>query len=101
MKNPEEILTKSWAEVPRAEHILEAGNTDVYETGTWTTFEPVLDEEKCIHCLQCWVFCPDSAVIVEDDQVVGFNLFHCKGCGICAEICPDKYNAITMVKKEI
>lgn len=101
MSKPEEILTKSWREMPRAGHVLEAGNADYYETGSWSTFKPVLDEEACIHCLLCWVLCPDSAVLVEDSKVVGFDLFHCKGCGICAEICPDKYDAIKMVKKEL
>ncbi|MEK7679190.1 MAG: 4Fe-4S binding protein [Deltaproteobacteria bacterium] len=26
----------------------------------------------------------------------GFDLEHCKGCGICAVECPDKVKAITM-----
>jgi len=42
----------------------------------------------------CWLFCPDDSVMVEDLRVTGFDLAHCKGCGICAEECP--LNAITM-----
>ncbi len=99
--NPEEILTKDWSAVPRAGHVLEAGNTDSYDTGSWATFYPVMDWDKCIQCLQCWVLCPDSAILVEDGLITGFDLLHCKGCGICDEICPDKYKAITMVKKEL
>jgi pyruvate ferredoxin oxidoreductase delta subunit len=38
----------------------------------------------------CWVSCPDSAIIVKDSKVVGFDLDHCKGCGICAAVCPIK-----------
>ena len=26
---------------------------------------------------------------------------YCKGCEICAEVCPDKYKSIEMVKKEL
>jgi pyruvate ferredoxin oxidoreductase delta subunit len=40
--------------------------------------------------------CPDSAIIVEEGKLVGFNMEHCKGCGICAVECPDKINAILM-----
>ena len=40
--------------------------------------------------------CPDSAVITEDGKMIGFDLEHCKGCGICAMECPDKVKAIKM-----
>jgi len=43
----------------------------------------------------CWVYCPDGAIQVENSKVVGIDLKHCKGCGICAEECPKK--VITMV----
>ena len=53
------------------------------------------DDAKCTQCLFCWVYCPDSAVNVEDEKVGAFNLEHCKGCGICAKVCP--VDCITMV----
>jgi pyruvate ferredoxin oxidoreductase delta subunit len=31
--------------------------------------------------------------------VVGIDLEHCKGCGICAEVCPPKIKAIEMVQE--
>jgi len=100
MSKPEEILSKSWREMPRAGHVLEAGNSQYYDTGSWSTFKPVL-KDNCIHCFLCWVMCPDSAILVDDGKIVGFDLLHCKGCGICAEVCPDKYKSIEMVKKEL
>ncbi|MCK4909669.1 MAG: 4Fe-4S binding protein, partial [Planctomycetes bacterium] len=39
-------------------------------------------------------------VQVKDGKVVEFDLKYCKGCGICAEECPAKGKAITMVPEE-
>jgi Pyruvate/2-oxoacid:ferredoxin oxidoreductase delta subunit len=43
--------------------------------------------------------CPDSCITVEDGKMKGFELMHCKGCGICAAVCPDKVKCITMVEE--
>ena len=77
--------------------MLEAGSAAEYDTGGWRSKRPVWDWDKCSQCLTCWIFCPDSAVMVENGRVVGADLAHCKGCGICAVECPDKIQAITMV----
>ncbi len=87
---------KGWKEIPIGGLIIEAGNSEKYETGSWRSFRPVWDSNKCIHCLQCWIYCPDSAIQVEDGKIKGINLTHCKGCGICALECPDKVKAIEM-----
>ena len=59
----------------------------------WRTFQPVVDEEKCIGCKQCWMLCPDGSIdMVENKCVINYDF--CKGCGICAEECPT--NAIEM-----
>lgn len=70
--------------------IPQAGNAVEYITGTWRQNRPVRRDEDCIDCLFCWVYCPDNAVLVKDASVKGlpFDLDHCKGCGICAAVCP-------------
>lgn len=88
---------KGWKDIPMGGLILEAGNADSYLTGDWKTYRPVHDEEKCTDCLLCWIHCPDSAIKVEDGKVVGIDLLHCKGCGLCAVVCPPKVHAIDMV----
>jgi len=90
---------KSWKEIPIGGVIEEAGNADAYVTGGWRTYQPVLDEEKCVHCLICWVSCPDTAIIVRNEKMTGFNMKHCKGCGVCAAVCPKKVQAISMVQE--
>ncbi len=89
---------KGWKEIPMAGLIVEPGNSEKYLTGGWRVYKPVLDLNKCIHCMICWVFCPDSSVIVKDGKVVGFDYDHCKGCGVCAYECPK--NAIEMKLEE-
>ena len=88
---------KGWKDIPIGGLILDAGNADSYQTGDWKTYRPVHDEEKCTDCLLCWINCPDSAIKVEDGKVVGIDLLHCKGCGLCAVVCPPKVQAIDMI----
>jgi pyruvate ferredoxin oxidoreductase delta subunit len=93
------VRLKGWKEIPIGGLIIDAGNSEEYETGSWRSFRPIRDEDKCIDCLLCWIYCPDSSIIVEDNKIVGVDLEHCKGCGICAKECPPKVQAITMVEE--
>jgi len=69
------------------------------QTGGWrTSGKPVVDLDACIDCLLCWMYCPDSAVIVEDGVFQGFDYDFCKGCEVCEEMCP--VDAIRMVPEE-
>ncbi|MHB0977347.1 MAG: 4Fe-4S dicluster-binding protein [Candidatus Aquicultorales bacterium] len=95
--NIEGVEGWTWTRHPAGGAILEAGNAHYYKTGGWRTHRPTRNE-KCNQCLQCWVFCPDTAVLVENEEVVGFDLDHCKGCGICSEVCAVK--AISMVEEQ-
>jgi 2-oxoacid:acceptor oxidoreductase delta subunit (pyruvate/2-ketoisovalerate family) len=65
-------------------------------TGGWRSdLRPEADLGRCVNCLLCWVYCPDSAVVLDGETFIGFDLDHCKGCEICAEACPT--GAIAMV----
>ena len=86
-----------WQEEPTAGVLDEPGSSRYYETGSWRTYRPVWDPEKCTHCLRCWAYCPDASVLVENGKVTGVDYLHCKGCGICARECPAKEKAIEMV----
>jgi pyruvate ferredoxin oxidoreductase delta subunit len=86
-----------WNEMERGGIIPQPGNAEEYDVGGWRNEHPVRDNDCCIDCLFCWIYCPDNAVHVKDESVKhqGFSPEHCKGCAICAEVCPK--DCITMV----
>jgi 2-oxoacid:acceptor oxidoreductase delta subunit (pyruvate/2-ketoisovalerate family) len=84
---------------------LEAGGTVLPQeavqphTGGWRTgVKPSIELSKCVDCLLCWLHCPDSAVILRGEAFERFDYDYCKGCEICASVCPT--DAITMVAEE-
>jgi 2-oxoacid:acceptor oxidoreductase delta subunit (pyruvate/2-ketoisovalerate family) len=82
MSNPGGIVFRDEAQQP--------------ETGSWRTgVRPEVDLFKCVDCLLCWLYCPDSAVLVDAGAFAGFDLRYCKGCELCATACPT--GAIRMV----
>jgi 2-oxoacid:acceptor oxidoreductase delta subunit (pyruvate/2-ketoisovalerate family) len=94
---------KGWTEIPIGGLILEAGSAAAYHTGGWRAFRPVHGAEECSHCLQCWLYCPDSSILVDAaaERMAGFDLDHCKGCGICAAICPSNAKARRRAGEEL
>ncbi|HKZ93292.1 MAG TPA: 4Fe-4S binding protein [Candidatus Bathyarchaeia archaeon] len=65
-----------------------AGSTS--NTGSWRTFRPAINLEKCTKCRICWIYCPDACIELNPDNVPKINYEYCKGCGICAHECPMK-----------
>ncbi len=72
-------------------------------TGDWRAKRPVIDLSKCTPCKKqkdtcylCWLYCPDGTINREIPLEI--DLTYCKGCGVCAQVCPTK--AITMEVEE-
>ncbi|WP_418979613.1 4Fe-4S binding protein [Adlercreutzia equolifaciens] len=70
----------------------EAGHLTSVNAG-WRSVRPVIDAEQCTLCLNCYMYCPDGTIAkVCDDEgtcvavVVDYDF--CKGCGVCAKVCP-------------
>jgi pyruvate ferredoxin oxidoreductase delta subunit len=78
----------TWREIPIGGVIDEAGSAEQYKTGDWRAQRPIYHADNCIDCITCWIYCPDASIMVEDEKMVGIDLDHCKGCGICAVVCP-------------
>lgn len=87
-------------------HICDESSPGIGEagkTGEWRNSVPVINKEKCVvskqnkpACFLCWLYCPDA--IVSKTIPVLIDLQFCKGCGICAQICPSR--AIAMVNED-
>ena len=90
------MRTLSWQALDRGP-VIRGGTSRDFLTGSWRQERPVLDLDRCVHCMLCWLYCPDSSVLVTDGRVTGLDYDYCKGCGICAAVCPPKASAITMV----
>lgn len=74
--------------------VLRDDATQPPKAGWRTGLRPEVDLSRCVNCLLCWLYCPDSAVLVSSTTFTGFDYDFCKGCEICAAICPTQ--AITM-----
>lgn len=79
---------EGYKDIPIGGLIKEAGSSKKNPTGSWRTYRPIYLEDKCIQCMFCFAYCPDSAIEVEDGEVVGVDYDFCKGCLICSEECP-------------
>lgn len=75
-------------------------NSFTASVADWRINKPLLNKEYCIHCQFCWIYCPDMSIIARDKKMVGIDLDHCKGCGICVEVCPTSPKALLMFPEQ-
>lgn len=71
------------------------------KTGSWRTFKPIIDWNKCIGCSTCTKVCPEGTINmieVKGQKKAQVNYDYCKGCGLCAKECPVR--AIIMEKED-
>jgi 2-oxoacid:acceptor oxidoreductase delta subunit (pyruvate/2-ketoisovalerate family) len=89
---------KTWRQVPRA-GVVEPEHAERPLTGDWrTNGRPVVSLEHCVNCLLCWLYCPDSAVVLDGTTLTGIDYDVCKGCELCVVVCPT--HALAMAAEE-
>ena len=75
-------------------------NSFTASVADWRIIKPVYNRDLCIDCQNCWVFCPDTSIISRDKKMIGVDFDHCKGCGICVEVCPTNPKSLLMFNEQ-
>jgi pyruvate ferredoxin oxidoreductase delta subunit len=61
------------------------------KTGSWRMGKrPKFLQKNCIDCKMCLIMCPEGCISGEGKNTFNCDLEYCKGCGICALLCPKK-----------
>lgn len=95
------FVPRTLSEIPEAP-AYEAGYLVTKNAG-WRMRRPVIDREKCVGCLRCYLYCPDGVIrpgeAGKDNDKVLIDYDFCKGCGICEKIC--KLGAVKMEAEKV
>ncbi|MDD3060928.1 MAG: 4Fe-4S binding protein, partial [Sulfurimonas sp.] len=75
-------------------------NSFVASVADWRIAKPVFNKDFCIDCQFCWIYCPDMSIIARDKKMIGVDMDHCKGCGICVEVCPTNPKSLLMFPEQ-
>ncbi|BAF71159.1 4Fe-4S dicluster domain-containing protein [Sulfurovum sp. NBC37-1] len=75
-------------------------NSYTASVASWRVEKPVFNIDVCIDCQNCWVWCPDTSIISRDKQMLGIDYDHCKGCGVCVEVCPTNPKSLLMFNEQ-
>ncbi len=77
-----------------------SSNSFTASVADWRIEKPVFNKDFCIDCQFCWIFCPDISIISRDKKMIGIDMDHCKGCGICVEVCPTNPKSLLMFPEQ-
>ncbi|NPA28430.1 MAG: 4Fe-4S dicluster domain-containing protein [Epsilonproteobacteria bacterium] len=92
----EEVLKENVAHIRPEERPYSDFNSYTATVASWRVIKPVYNRDICIDCQNCWVWCPDTSIISRDKQMLGIDYDHCKGCGVCVEVCPTNPKSLLM-----
>lgn len=68
--------------------VVQPGTTRLDKKTGWRIFRPRHKQVDCIGCRNCELMCPDGAVYRIDRRKFDADMDACKGCGVCADMCP-------------
>jgi len=88
------------AETPKDDRAYSENSSYVTSVSDWRINKPVYNKDYCIDCQFCWVYCPDVSIISKDKKMIGIDYDHCKGCGVCAEVCPTNPKSLIMFPEQ-
>jgi pyruvate ferredoxin oxidoreductase delta subunit len=92
----DDVLKENIAHVRPEDRNYSDFNSYTATVASWRVLKPVYNRDVCIDCQNCWVWCPDTSIISRDKQMLGIDYDHCKGCGVCVEVCPTNPKSLLM-----
>jgi len=75
-------------------------NSFTASVADWRIEKPIFNKNYCIDCQFCWIYCPDVSIVSRDKKMMGVDYDHCKGCGICVEVCPTNPKSLLMYPEQ-
>lgn len=70
------------------------------KTGNWRMqVKPKYLQKNCIACRMCLLVCPEGCIQGKEKNTYLCDYNYCKGCGLCAWVCPKE--DIIMVEEEL
>ena len=85
---------------PQRDRNYSQNSSHVASVADWRLIKPVYNKDYCIDCQFCWIYCPDISIISRDKKLIGVDMDHCKGCGICVEVCPTNPKSLLMFPEQ-
>jgi len=86
-----------WTELAVGTAVTVPGSSRYYKTGDWRSSRPIWNNDHCVRCGVCVVFCPEGCIQFGTDGYPSAGLDYCKGCGICVHECPT--GCISMIEE--
>ena len=77
--------------------LLDEGRAHPFAKESRREMRPLWDHERCIKCGICYLFCPDAAIVRDEEGYFDIDPEFCKGCGICQQEC--WFGAIEMIEE--
>lgn len=88
------------AGTPQMDRNYSENNSYTASVADWRLIKPIFNKDYCIDCQFCWIYCPDVSIIARDKKMIGVDMDHCKGCGICVEVCPTNPKSLLMFPEQ-
>lgn len=65
----------------------------------WRVVKFVYNNNICINCFNCWVYCLDVVIFLREGKLKGVDYFYCKGCGVCVDVCFINFKLLWMFEE--
>lgn len=87
--------------VPQKQRDYNSDSTFTKNCSDWRVNKPLYNADFCIHCQNCWLACPDTSIVSREKKMIGVDYNHCKGCGVCADVCPTNPKSLIMFEEYV